>query len=888
MLFTERFLSVASHDMRKASFQTACLLLWASLAAGNSEAIDLAGGQNLEAAREFWSLRPLQKSEAPAVKDEAWCRTEVDQFIRHGQEAKKIQPNSLASPRTLLRRAYFDLTGLPPSEENTADFMEAAAKDFDKAYENLLDELLASPRYGERWARHWLDLVRFAESNGYAFDKDRKNAFRYRDFVIQALNDDMPYDEFTRLQVAGDLLRPKDLQAVAATGFLVAGPFTTQQTQKERERSRYEQLDDMVHVMGTSMLGITIGCARCHEHKYDPVSQEDYYRLVANFAEVGFSDVGIDAKPWIYEAAKKKFDAEHAPLQAALSKYDKEELPSALETWLANKPDQLPTPEMEDWHVIGPFAGESFDKAFDKAFGPEREKSIDLNKTYGKDDKKVAWKAQPEWVDGTVHNPFSAGNSAHYLYRLVKSPVARKLSVSLGSDDGFRFWLNRKEIKKNKIGRGAAPDQEKFDLSLVAGDNHLIFKIVNGGGPSGFYFKTSVQAPPKEVLATFDKPSAEWSDKERAKAQEWYRTIDEGWLERKAAVQEHKQKEPKPDLTMVYAAKVRGSTYNFGKETYNVYFLNRGNADQKGDLQKPGFLPALMREGRKDDYWTNRKAEGDKPVPGRIALADWLTDSSEGAGMLLARVMANRLWLHHFGRGIVATPSDFGTRGEAPTHPELLDFLAHSLIDSGWKLKSLHKLIMTSSVYMQAGGQTATGSMQDPANLLWWRKDSRRLEAEAFRDALLAVSGTLDTTPFGPGTLDERKPRRSIYLTVKRSNLSPLLQLFDAPDTLQGIGNRQESTVAPQALALINSPILIDLAQKFATRVRKDPAKVSLQEGIRQAYRVALSRDPGEEELAGWVSFVEQQKALHGNNEQLAFRDVCHAILCANEFAYID
>lgn len=254
----------------------------------------------------------------------------------------------------------------------------------------------------------------------------------------------------------------------------------------------------------------------------------------------------------------------------------------------------------------------------------------------------------------------------------------------------------------------------------------------------------------------------------------------------------------------------------------------------------------------------------------------------------MARVIVNRMWYHHFGRGIVATPSDFGTRGEAPTHPELLDFLARSLIENGWRLKPLHKLIMTSATYMQAGERTETGQMRDPANLLWWRKDSRRLEAEAFRDSLLAVSDTLETTPFGPGTLDERKPRRSIYLTVKRSNLSPLLQLFDAPDTLQGIGNRQESTVAPQALALINSPILIDLSQKFANRVRKDPSKVSLEEGIRDAYRVAFSRDPSGQELADWVSFVERQKVLHGNNEQLAFRDVCHALLCANEFAYVD
>ena len=867
----------------------ALAVCFAGGADGASGADGLAGGEDLKAARAFWSFRALGEGKPPQVEDADWCRTEVDRFVRRRQEEKGVSPNPTADPRTLLRRAYFDLTGLPPSAEQTKAFLNAAEKDVHAAYLALVDELLASPHYGERWARHWLDLVRFAESNGYAFDKDRKNAYQYRDFVIRALNADMPYDEFARLQVAGDLLRPKDLQAVAATGFLVAGPFTTQQTQKERERSRYEQLDDMVHVLGTSMLGLSIGCARCHEHKYDPVSQEDYYRLTATFAEVGFSDVGIDEKPWVYEAAKNEYEAVHRPLAADLAKYEKEKLPSAFDHWLANRPEELPAPQMGPWQVIGPFASESFDKAFDTAFGPEREKIIDLQKTYGKEGKKVAWQARPEYNDGVVHNPFNTPNASHYLYRVIQSPVARKVSVSLGSDDGFRFWLNRKEIKKNKIGRGTAPDQEKFDLSLVAGENHILLKIVNGGGLSGFYFKTLVQGPPKGVLASFDKPRAEWSAQETAKALQWYRTIDADWLERKSTLDSHAQTAPKPDLTMVYAAKTRGSTYNFGKDTYNVYFLNRGNADHKGDLQKPGFLPVLMREGREDTHWTARKpAEGEQPLPGRVALADWLTDVDDGAGALLARVIVNRLWQHHFGRGLVTTSSDFGARGEPPTHPELLEFLARELIENDWKLKSLHKLLMTSSTYLQAGGFSKLGRLKDPANLLLWRKEPRRLEAEVFRDALLSVSGTLDPTQFGPGTLDERKPRRSIYLTVKRGNLIPMLQLFDAPDTLQGIGDRQESTVAPQALAMLNSPFLLDLSQKFAKRARKDPAEISLEGGIRRAYEIALSREPDEDELVGWLGFVEVQKALHGNNEQLAFRDVCHAILCTNEFAYVD
>ncbi len=843
---------------------------------------------DLESGRKFWSFLPLQEFQPPEVNNASWIRSDVDRFIRKKQESQGIEANQIADAQTLLRRAYFDLTGLPPTPEQADTFLLDVGKDLGGAYTRLVDQLLDSSRYGERWARHWLDLVRFAESNGYAFDKDRKNAFRYRDFVIKALNRDMPYDEFVRLQVAGDLLRPKDFQSVAATGFLVAGPFTTQQTQKERERSRYEQLDDMIHTLGTSMLGLSIGCARCHEHKYDPVSQEDYYRLVATFSQVGFADVGIDENPRVYEAAKEKFDAAHAPLAANLASYEKDKLPGALNRWLANRPDELPSPEMDDWHHIGPFASENFNKSFDTAFGPEKEKLIDLKKTYGKDKKKVAWTVKPEWKDGIIHNVLQGANSANYLYRVIHSPIDRRISVSLGSDDALRVWLNRKEVHKNKVSRGAAPDQEKVQLSLKAGANHLILKIINGGGPSGFYFKSVIEGPPKAVLATMDKPRVEWSEKEFAKTLEWFRSIDPEWLDRKAIIEEHKMKAPAPELSMTFAAKVRGSSYNFGKDTYNVYFLNRGNADQKGELQKPGFLPVLMQKGTTDDNWVSQKIDEGKTVPGRVALANWITDAEEGAGMLLARVVVNRLWQHHLGRGIVTTPSDFGTRGAPPTHPQLLDWLAHRLIKGGWKLKPIHRLIMTSSVYMQGGANIQRAREKDPSNLLWWRKEPRRLEAEVFRDSLLSVSGILDTKPFGPGTLNERTPRRSIYLTVKRSNLMPLLQLFDAPDSLQGIGDRQESTVAPQSLALLNSPFLQDLSQKFATRVRKDPEKISLEAGIRAAYRVALSRTPTDRELSGWLAFAGRQKSLYNNNEQFAFRDVCHAILCSNEFAYID
>lgn len=385
-------------------------------------------------------------------------------------------------------------------------------------------------------------------------------------------------------------------------------------------------------------------------------------------------------------------------------------------------------------------------------------------------------------------------------------------------------------------------------------------------------------------------PADQRNDQQQQKLVDWHKGFDLDWLRLNQAVARHEAQSPKPDLTNVFAAQVRGTTYQFGEDTYKVYHLRRGNADNKEELAEPGFLQVLMRTEQQESQWLADPADPDQPLPGRIALGRWLTDVDRGAGHLLARVVVNRLWHHHFGRGIVATPSDFGTRGEKPSHPELLDWLANELLREDWRLKPIHKLIMTSAAYMQAGEVSESGSRLDPENLLLWRRSARRLEAEVIRDSLLAVSGTLDRTMFGQGTLDLRSTRRSIYFTVKRSQLIPMLQLFDAPGTIQGIGTRQESTVAPQALALLNSPIIRDLATKLAERVRPDP-DVSIEQAIDRAYRVALSRPASSEEQASMQEFILRRKKSRENDanaEALAVRDFCHLILCMNEFVYID
>ncbi|MDE0735716.1 MAG: DUF1549 and DUF1553 domain-containing protein, partial [Pirellulaceae bacterium] len=797
-------------------------------------------------------------------------------------ESQGLVANSQASRATVIRRAYFDLWGLPPEPAVAKAFVEDPS---DAAYEQLVDRLLASPHYGERWARHWLDLSRFAESNGYAFDKDRPGAYHFRDFVIKALNLDMPYDRFVQLQIAGDQIDPADYMAQAATGFLAAGPFTSQQTQKERERSRYEQLDDVVGTIGTAMLGITVGCARCHDHKYDPLPTNDYYRFTACFAETGFQDYDHDADPAGTKAAREKFDAAHKPLVEARVKFEKEQLPGRLVQWTQDNKEVPQLQTLGTWHSIGPFAAADFKKAYSEAFAPEKE--IDLKKVYG----ELKWLPQPGWKDGQIHNTLTGTNSANYLHRTIEAPQKGPLEISLGRDDAIKVWLNGKSVLAKEVMGGVAADQDKVTLQLKAGRNDLLVKIVNAGGPSGFYFSTKVSIP-ANIQAILDLAADKRNDKQRQDLLKWFSPRDPDWAKLNQAEQEHLKQQPKPNIMKVFAARKNGVTYNFGADTRKVYFLARGNSNTKLGLAPAGFLQVLSASGSELERWLTAGSTEESPVrqPPRVALSHWLTDHEQGAGQLLARVIVNRLWQHHLGRGLVATPSNFGSQGAAPTHPELLDYLATELIRGGWKLKPIHKLIMMSAVYRQAGQTNGVAVKKDPNNQLWWRRGAMRLEAEVIRDTLLAVSGSLDKTMFGKGSLDQTSPRRSIYLTVKRSNLIPLLQLFDAPDSIQGIGDRDVTTVPPQALAMMNSPVIRQLAEKFSKRLQAGP-EITPENQVGEAYQLALSRQPTESEMEQMVEFIKSQASSYGATDaamQRALADFCQLVLCLNEFMFVD
>jgi cytochrome c553 len=653
--------------------------------------------------RDFWSFRPLKRPPVPEVKDAAWCRTPVDRFILAKLTDKGLSPNSVADRRTLIRRAYFDLVGLPPGPEEVEKFVNDPGPD---AYDQLIDHLLASPQHGERWARHWLDLARFAESHGYEQDYDRPTAYHYRDFVIKALNSDLPYDKFVKWQIAGDEYEPDNPLALMATGFLAAGTHATQITKNQVEKERYDELDDMARTIGTAMLGVTIGCARCHDHKYDPIPTKDYYRLLSTFTTTVRSEVEIDLDPKGNQEAKAKYNAEQGHLVARLRNYEKALAPDGL--------DNVTT--------------------------------------------------DPHW---------------------------RR--------------LNQLAVDHAK----AAPK-----LAIT-----------------------------KALISTEGLP----------------------------AVRLHTQG---------------------GDFLEHTHFLTRGDPNQKGQVATQGFLQVLMRDPDQEKHWQTPPPSAWRTSYQRRALAEWITDVDRGAGHLLARVIVNRLWQHHLGTGIVGTPSDFGFQGDRPTHPELLEYLASKLIEHGWSLRHIHKLIMTSSVYMEATQVDSAKAKVDGRNRLFWRKTPHRLEAEAIRDSLLAVSGQLDLKQFGPGTLDPNMKRRSIYFFVKRSQLVPMMVLFDGPDTLQGLEQRVTTTIAPQSLLLMNNAQVRSCAESFAKRIDGKDG-LPLEDVVRAAYACALARQPRERELAESVAFVKEQAESYkasgkDNPQQLAVIDFCQALLGLNEFIYID
>ncbi len=910
-------------------------------------------GPTVAQGRGFWSFQPLKSADPPAVKDPAWCRTPIDRFILAKLQEKGIAPTRPADRRTLIRRVYFDLLGLPPTPGEIDAFVH---DDHPDAYEKLIDKLLASPHYGERWGRRWLDLARFAESHGFEHDYDRASAYPYRDFVIKALNDDLPYDTFVKWQLAGDEIEPENRLALAATGFLGAGVHSTQITKNEVEKQRYDELDDIVSTTGTAFLGMTIGCARCHDHKFDPIPTRDYYRMVSVFTTTVRSEITLDEDKAGYDKAKQAFDREHAPLASAVERFEREQIPGRFDRWLAAG-GVARTMAARHWVVLPPTkaTAESPAKLVDQGDGsvlatgivPETDVYTIVARTTLKNIGSIRIEALTD-PSLPKNGPGRAGNGNFCLTNLqvwASSPdTSAAGGVSKSNELKLRNARATFEQTKPSLPVAAAIDGDKstgwavdpqvgrtqaasFDLDApVAGydggttftfrlefrnnKGHAIGRprisiapvISNAAGdaPQPALNAPGVAEIAAEALTALARPGdekpAEISAPQHAALLAWYAAQDPDWQRLNDAVQSHLARAPHLKRTKMMicteglpAIRLHTQGDDFQKETY---FLKRGNPSMKDGVAPPGYLQVLEAVNDPDQHWAQTPPPGSRTSYRRRGLAQWMTDTKGGAGDLLARVIVNRVWQGHMGRGIVATPSDFGTRGEAPTHPELLDWLATELVKNGWRLKPIHRLILTSNVYLQGPDVDEAKQKLDPDNRLCWRHPRQRLEAEIIRDNMLSVAGMLDEQMFGPGTLDESMRRRSIYFTVKRSHLIPMLQVFDWPDALAGVGDRQATTVAPQALLLMNNPQVRAYAAGLAKRTAPDAATTD-EDAVAKGYEIALGRSPTDDERADAVKFLEEQRKSYQATgktvaRELALTDFCQSLFCLNEFVYVD
>ncbi len=882
-----------------------------------------------EADKQWWAFRPLRKDIKPP-SSRGGPPHPIDRFLADTARPSRLNLAPTADPRTLVRRGSLDLTGLPPSESLIDAFQK---KPSSSHWEKLIEQWLDSPAYGERWARHWLDVARFAESSGFEHDYDRKGAFHYRDFVIKALNADMPFDRFLQWQVAGDELAPADAMALTATGFLGAGVFPTQITANEVERTRYDAMDDMLSTASLAFLGLSVGCARCHDHKYDPIPTADYYRMLSTFTTTVRSVIPVDIDPEATRRQTVQWQATLKPVDRKLASVEKQLRPQ-FNRWLANHSDGTPKAEWRliDWTNAVSKGGATLRKLEDGSYLAE-------GKNADQDEYTFIAPLQGGRITGIrldamadpslkAKGPGRADNGNFGLSRIhvaIRSPGESKPQEAALTKAQATFEQNQSNLSvqgslDDKDGTGWAVDpQFGRDQSAVFTLHspiqsepgatltvRLVFKVNTRhhiGRPRLSITDAPVPsldgsvAPPAVGVILGRSTSPRWgkhlSAADRKVLFDWWKLSDPAWQAQAAERDAHLKKKPDGRVEALIcgegfpALRMHSQGADFFNETY---ILKRGNTDMKNGVAEQQFLQVLSPG---TNLWITPPATNAQFSGRRSALARWMTDTERGAGALTARVIVNRLWQHHFGEGLTRTPNDFGKTGAPPTHPELLDWLASELIHHGWRLKPLHQLIMTSAAYRQSAAPDAHKESVDPENRTWTRRNPRRLEGEAIRDSMLAVSGVLDRTPFGPGTFDESSRRRSIYFTVKRSRLVGSMVAFDLPEPLVSQAARPTTTVAPQALFLMNGPQVRDWAKAFARSLALEhPEGSDVAAPISLGFRRAVGRAPTLDELretsdfvrAQWKSYEAQGKS---DARALAVADFCQVLFGLNEFAYI-
>ncbi|MSQ96754.1 MAG: DUF1553 domain-containing protein [Gemmataceae bacterium] len=876
---------------------------------------------------DWWALQPVKRPELPKVKQKDWPKNAIDHFILAKLEAEGLTPAPEADARTLARRLHFDLVGLPPIPREIDAFEKAWRDAGAKRQADLVDNLLASPHYGERWARHWLDIVRFGESHGFEHDELRKNAWPYRDWVIQALNEDMPYDEFARLQIAGDVLKANDPSAITATGFLVAGGYDSvgqgQQSAPMKAVVRSDELEDIVGTLGQTFLGLTVQCARCHDHKFDPVRIEEYYRLSAAVAGVRHGERDITSAPLrlAHENRQAELSRELMDLRQALTALEK---PIRAKVLAERKKDEMVPPAF----LPKPLARWDFTKSLkDEIAGLDA-------KLHGEATLKTDGLHLPGGNAYASTPPLSKALQAKTLAVVVRlNDLTQRggAAVSLQSPDGQLFdaivigereigrWMPGSDgFRRTKDVGGPIETEAQnkpIHVAITYQADGTITMFRNGvayGNPykaNGFLtfdankamllfgLRHSPVGGNKHLAGTilraelYDRAMSPQEVAATAGAVTDY--VSEEEIERRLDVVGRGKREKL--LRLIVDAGAKRGMEAPANRVYAVaprmpeatYLLERGNPAQKGPLLTSGGVAALRLPA---DFGLQADAAD---AERRRKLTEWLTDAKNP---LFARVMVNRLWHYHFGVGLVETPSDFGFNGGRPSHPELLDWLADEFVKNGYSLKHMHRLIVTSATYRQASRHRPDAAKRDAGNRWLWRRSPQRLEAEALRDSILAVAGQLNTQRGGSGyqdfkltvrgathyynSIDTDDPalyRRSIYRTWARSGRNGLLDAHDCPDPSTVAPRRALTTTPLQALSLMNGAFVLRMADRFAERLKKE-AGDDVAKQIARAVELAYGRRATDDEIARVRPIVER----HG----LAV--FCRAVFNSNEFVYVD
>ncbi len=789
--------------------------------------------------RKWWAFRKPVRHPAPRVAEARWNASPIDAFVKKAMDQKGLVPAPQADRNTLIRRAYLDLIGLLPSPQETEAFVNDPSP---RAYENLIDRLLASPHYGERWARYWLDVVRYADSSGFEHDRDLATAWRYRDYVIKSLNEDKPYNQFVVEQLAGDELDNPTNDSVTATAFYRVGP-RVRFREKDNPFYRYDYLDDMVRTTFQGFMGLSVHCARCHDHKFDPITRADYYRSLAMF----FGFVNYD-HPLIPKEQAREWERKTREVVAAL--------------------------------------------------GPLRKEVSRIEAPYRREQFEANLKKLPEEVQAAIRIPVEQRTPGQKL-------LAAQFERGGGDGDGDPNYMGEDPALALVTTAGQRPPNlnitgNRYGANAIGGARRgrgqTLLKVSEADHQRRDVLLQKIAALEKQMPPTpFAVEGIRDGD---------YRLAPDGPGDEPSPGKTYRP--DYPDLGATFLPEP-GTKY----EVPWVHFGSNGlfvEDDNKAPVVPPGYLtvltsgtpPPVAKPPKRDDFVTGGR---------RRALAEWIASPENP---LTARVIVNRVWYWHFGRGIVPTPGNFGKMGVAPSHPELLDWLATEFVRQGWSVKQLHRLILNSETY-KAGSTfyQAQNVEKDPDSIFLWRYPVRRLEGEIIRDVILSASGQINLqaggTPFFPSLparvregynqgkwiLTKEEPatwRRSVYSYWKRGMKFPMFDVHDQPDQNITTEKRNITTVPTQALTLLNNEFVLLHARHLAERAAREAGGADPAARIKTLYRITLSREPSPSELTGQLEFLRKQREFRAaeNADLAALVDLSHVLLNTNEFVYIN